>query len=70
MNEAITMIEELTGVPVQWQYVERNRIGDHICYISDLRKLRAHFPSWSITRNLSDICTELVAAHQDLAVNA
>ena len=68
--ESMTMIEKLTGAPVQWQYVEQNRIGDHICYISDLRKLRAHFPNWSITRNLSDICTELVAAHQDLAVNA
>jgi CDP-paratose 2-epimerase len=67
--ESITMIEKLTGAPVQWHYVEQNRIGDHICYISDLRKLQAHFPGWSITRNLSDICTELVAAHHDLAVN-
>jgi CDP-paratose 2-epimerase len=68
--ESIAMIEKLTGAPMRWQYEEQNRIGDHICYISDLRKLREHFPNWSITRSLSDICTELVAAHRDVAVTA
>jgi CDP-paratose 2-epimerase len=68
--ESIKMIETLTGAPMRWQYEEQNRIGDHICYISDLGKLRSHFPNWSITRNLSDICTELIAAHREVAMMA
>jgi CDP-paratose 2-epimerase len=67
--ESIAIIESLTGKPMQWRYVEENRIGDHICYISDLRKLRTHFPGWSITKSLSDICGELVEAHRELTVS-
>jgi CDP-paratose 2-epimerase len=64
--ECIQLIEELTGKPVRWNYADKNRIGDHICYISDLRKLRSHFPEWSITRALPDMCAELIAAQRDL----
>jgi len=64
--ECIQLIEKLTGEHVRWNYVEQNRIGDHICYISDLRKFRSHFPEWSITRKLPEICAELIAAQRDL----
>ena len=37
------------------------RAGDHVCYISDLRKLKEHFPGWRITHSLDDILRELVA---------
>lgn len=60
--ECIDLIEELTGKKINWQYAEQNRIGDHICYISDLSKLRSHFPAWSITRSLTDILREIIAA--------
>lgn len=60
--EAIACIEALAGQPLRWQYVEQNRVGDHVCYISDLRKLRAHYPAWRVTRSLDDILAELVAA--------
>jgi CDP-paratose 2-epimerase len=60
--EAIARLEALVGRPVRWSYDERNRLGDHICYISDLRKLHAHFPGWRVTRSLDDILGELVAA--------
>jgi len=66
--EAITKLEEITGHPIKWEYQDQNRIGDHICYISDLRKLSSHFPGWGITRSLDDILVELVesemARHQ------
>jgi CDP-paratose 2-epimerase len=42
--------------------VDQNRIGDHICYYSDLRKITAHFPGWRITRSLVDIFREIVAS--------
>ena len=59
--ECIDAIEQLTGKKLSYEYVDENRKGDHICYISDLRKLQAHYPSWSITRSLSDILKEMVA---------
>ncbi len=35
---------------MNYRYVDENRIGDHICYYSDLRKMKAHYPAWDITQ--------------------
>jgi CDP-paratose 2-epimerase len=40
--------------------VEQNRIGDHICYYSDLRKMRAHYPKWDITLGLEETVRQIV----------
>jgi len=50
------------GVPMTWNYVEKAREGDHICYISNLKKLREHYPNWSITKTLDDIFVEISEA--------
>ncbi len=42
--------------------MDKNREGDHICYISDLRKMKEHFPGWDITRTLDDTFEEIVQA--------
>lgn len=63
--EAFDWVEQISGRKVNWVYVDQNRIGDHICYISDLRKLHEHFPNWRITRSLADIFEEMVAAEVD-----
>lgn len=63
--ECIALIEELSGYRVQYTYQEQNRIGDHICYISDLRKLQSHFPQWRIERSLPHIISEMVAAEEN-----
>jgi CDP-paratose 2-epimerase len=47
--EAFEMSERITARPMQWRYLEENRIGDHICYYSDLRKMKAHYPAWDIS---------------------
>jgi CDP-paratose 2-epimerase len=60
--ECINLIEKLTGRSVDWSYEDKNRIGDHICYISNLTKLKTHFPGWSVTRSLADICEETITA--------
>jgi CDP-paratose 2-epimerase len=54
-------VESLTGKPQLQTYVDQNRSGDHICYYSDLRKMKAHYPAWSITRPLPEIFREIVA---------
>ncbi len=65
MLEAIAKIAEMTGKKLDWKYVEEARKGDHICYISDLRKFRSHYPNWKITRDLDTIFKEIVAAQQE-----
>ena len=42
------------------EYKEQNPIGDHICYISDLRKLLSHYPNWKITKSIDNILSEMV----------
>ena len=59
--ECIGMIEQITGSRVNWTYCDEPRRGDHICYISDLRKLKAHFPDWSITRSIRRMIEEMLA---------
>jgi CDP-paratose 2-epimerase len=58
--ECFEMIEEVSGRKVAWRYDEKNREGDHICYISDMGKFRAHYPAWSLTRRVPDIIDEMV----------
>jgi CDP-paratose 2-epimerase len=41
-------------------YVDQPRLGDHICYYSDLRKMQAHYPGWSITKSLEQTMAEIV----------
>ena len=65
--EAFQMVEELTGKPQKYSYVDENRIGDHICYYSDLRKIQSHFPNWRITRPLREIFREIVDAWKERA---
>ena len=60
--EAIDLAERITGRKMEYEYIDQNRSGDHICYISDLTKLRAHFPGWDITKTLDDIFTEIAGA--------
>jgi CDP-paratose 2-epimerase len=58
--EAFAHTEALTGKKQVYTYLEQNRIGDHICYYSDLRKMRAHYPSWDITQSLTDTIRQIV----------
>jgi CDP-paratose 2-epimerase len=60
--EAFTIAEAFTGKKQRYVYVDENRIGDHICYYSDLRKMRAHYPSWDITKTLEQTILEIVQA--------
>lgn len=58
--EAFDRVQSLTGKRMEWSYVDKNREGDHICYYSDLRKLRTHYPDWSLERSIDDIFREIV----------
>jgi CDP-paratose 2-epimerase len=60
--EAAALVEELGGGHLATEYVDQARRGDHICYISDLRKLKEHYPGWDITISLRDILAETIEA--------
>lgn len=62
MLEAFAKVEQLSGKPMNYVYSDKNREGDHICYYSDLRKMRCHYPNWDITKSLDDIFGEIVEA--------
>ena len=57
--EAFERIEALSGKKMEYEYLDQNREGDHICYISDLSKMQRHFPDWSITKSLDVIFEEI-----------
>jgi CDP-paratose 2-epimerase len=57
--EAFELISEISGKKMKHEYVEQNRQGDHICYISNLDKLKAHFPGWDITKSLKQTFMEI-----------
>lgn len=59
--EAFSLVEEFSGKSQVWRYDERNRIGDHICYYSDLKKIEEHFPAWHITASLRELVIDIVA---------
>lgn len=60
--EAFERIAALSGRKMQHEYLDRNREGDHICYVSDLGKMKAHYPGWGISRGLDAIFDEIHAA--------
>jgi CDP-paratose 2-epimerase len=62
MLEAIDLCQGISGKKLDWTYVEDNRIGDHIWWISDVRKFQAHYPKWKYRYDLRGILTEINAA--------
>jgi CDP-paratose 2-epimerase len=60
--EAFRMAEGVSGRKMNWRYVDENRIGDHICYYSDLRKMQTHYPNWTIVKTLPMIFAEIAAS--------
>lgn len=50
--EAFDIISGISGKPMKYIYSDQNRSGDHICYYSDLRKMKSHYPNWGITKSL------------------
>ena len=62
MLEAVDRFERLMGKKLQIEYVDQNRVGDHICYISDLRRIRADYPEWDLQYGLDRTFEEISAA--------
>ena len=63
--EAFDRAAALSGKKMHYEYVDQNRAGDHICYISDLTKMKAHYPGWDITKSLDDVFSEIYQATKE-----
>lgn len=57
--ETIDKIDDLTGHQLDYDYVETNRVGDHICYYTDMSKFKRDYPGWDISTSLDDIILEI-----------
>src|SRR5437763_16022901 len=62
MLEAISLCEEISGRKLSWHYEETNRIGDHIWWISDVRKFQSHYPQWKFRFGLREILEQIFHA--------
>jgi CDP-paratose 2-epimerase len=57
--EAFALIQDISGIKMSYDYLDQNRKGDHICYISDLSRMKDHFPEWGITKDLKATFVEI-----------
>ena len=62
--ECIQLIEKISKHRIQYSLSDVNRVGDHICYISDLRKIKEHYPNWSIRHSLPDILGKMIETEE------
>jgi CDP-paratose 2-epimerase len=57
--ESFELIESISGKKMEYDYLEKNRRGDHICYISDLSKIKRHYPHWHVSKDIYTIFAEI-----------
>ena len=62
--EAFKLAESISGKPMKYEYFEQSRKGDHMCYISNLTKMKQHYPKWDITRDLRQTFEEICVSWQ------
>lgn len=60
--EAFEIAASFSGQQQVYTYINENRIGDHICYYSDLSRMREHYPGWDITISLKNTIGQIVHA--------
>ncbi len=65
MLEGIEMAQEIAGKKLNWIYTDKNRIGDHIWWISSVQKFKNHFPDWDFQYNIRTILEEIYQKNKD-----
>ena len=63
--EAIDLIEELSGLRTEYAVIERPRTGDHIWWISDVRRFRGDYPAWDFRYDIRVILEDIIAATRE-----
>ncbi|MFA5168656.1 MAG: NAD-dependent epimerase/dehydratase family protein [Candidatus Omnitrophota bacterium] len=65
MMESIQLCEKISDRKMKTVYVEKNRVGDHIWWVSDISKFSGHYPGWSLTKNTEDILREIYKCNKE-----
>lgn len=65
MLEAIALCEQITGRPLRWTYRDDNRVGDHIWWISSLKRFREHYPGWELRYDVPAILREIYELNRE-----
>ena len=65
MLEAIRLCEEITDKMLNWNYSDTNRVGDHIWYISDVKKFKGHYPGWNFKYSVNDTLKEIFLKNKE-----
>ena len=60
--EVISILKEDFGLTLNYNYDSKNRVGDHMCYYTDIGKFGKQFPNWHISKSLKQIVAEIVEA--------
>lgn len=60
--EAFQLAEQFSGKPMRYSYLEQHRVGDHVCYYSNLSKMRDHYPTWDISIPLEETMRQIIDA--------
>ena len=60
--EAFEFCESFSGNKQNYDYMDDNRIGDHICYYSDLSKIKEHYPEFELENSLENTIKQIVFA--------
>lgn len=63
--EAFQIVEKYSGKKQVFEYQDKNREGDHICYYSDLRKMQQDFPKWNISFGLEETIRQMVESWKE-----
>jgi len=58
--ESIEKLDKMLSRSMKTVYVDQNREGDHICYISNMQKFKSHFPNWKITKTIDMVFEEIL----------
>jgi len=65
MLEAIDLCQEIAGEKLDWTYVDENRVGDHIWWISDNSKFMEHYPGWRVEKTIQDILVDIYEQNKE-----
>ena len=60
VNEALNLVEKISKLSFRKKYIKKNRVGDHIWYISNTKKFKTHYPNWKQKYNTHKIIEELI----------
>ena len=58
--EALNLVEDISNIKIKRKIIKKQRVGDHIWYISNLSKFKKHYPNWKQKYNTKKIIEELV----------